>query len=241
MSIVAGLTILALAGLVIVGFLTRSHKYVTSATRHDLANWNRLVKAVQAGSVAEIHALGLLNDLLRIQDALGDTLLHYAYHSGRSTEIIELLIAFGADESCRNSSGLVPDQMTEVAAMEALLIDGAANLSIHGNWIDKGRGLSSFDRLQEANDDIYLHALTIATARHPLRRALLTLGIKLGKDVALEMMIAALYSSNSKGLAEMYLNSGRDYLARGAHRWANLRGYIVQLHPGREQPKWGSF
>ncbi|NUP60807.1 MAG: hypothetical protein HOW71_01365 [Nonomuraea sp.] len=129
---------------------------------------------------------------------------------------------------------------TEIIATQTLLINSAANLSIHGNWIDERLGREMFDRLREADAHIYAQAFRRALS-HPLWRTVLTLAIKIGQDSALDTMAGTLYERGGKELAEMYLNTGCPYLVRCASDWAAARGYVLIQRSGRGFPQWGLF
>ncbi|MFI0450792.1 hypothetical protein [Actinomadura sp. 6N118] len=203
--------------------------------------WEEIVKAINISSAEKICDLSPSRELLCEQDEFGDTLLHLAYYHGRARELADIFMAFGADECRTNKAGLPPSRMPEVRTTVDLFIDTAANLSIHGSWINERRGRVQFSRLRKVDDPIYLHALVKAFYGRNFKRTLLLLAIRLGRDAALGMMAAALDFMNDEEVAVIYLNSGSPHLRRHAENWAYRHGYALTYGPGRQEAEWGSF
>jgi hypothetical protein len=203
--------------------------------------WEEMIEAIHTSSAEEIREVSPSRELLRAQDAFGDTLLHLTYYHGRARELADTLVELGADAHHTNKAGLPPSRMPEVRTTVDLFIDTVVNLSIHGTWMDEQRGRVQFSRLREVDAPIYLHALAKAFYGRHFKQTLLLLAIKLGRDVALRMMTEALYFMNNNEVAVIYLRSGSPHLRLSAQEWAHSHGYAVTYGPGQQEAGWGSF
>ncbi|WP_460531645.1 hypothetical protein [Flindersiella endophytica] len=173
-------------------------------------------------------------------DKQGNTVLHYAYYTGREAAI-DNLRAFGADDNLRNNEGLTPPEMADVAATERLLAECAEYLAAHGTWRDPAAARPIYDRLQEHAPRIFNPALVRLMQRYGRRRRLLVLAIKIGMPGSEERLEQVLFAYGDQHMAVDYLNAGSAALRRSAEIWARRNGYQVYYRQGRAGVGWGTF
>jgi hypothetical protein len=169
----------------------------------------------------------------------GNTALHLAYYHGRQ-EAIDALVAFGAGENLRNKERLLPAEMSEVAAIERLLTDGARLLDRTGEWLDRERAREVYDQLSNRKPRIFNPALVRCVLRGP-QTQLVHLAIRLGVFGSEKKLAEVLHGYGSAALATDYLNSGSAVLRQAAEVWASRNGYTIHFSPGVRSLTWGRF
>jgi hypothetical protein len=65
--------------------------------------------------------------------------------------------------------------------------------------------------------------------------------VSLGNEEIIPVLIDNLNKSDSKDVAEIYLNCGHDGLEHAAEEWATAHGYIISHSPGSPDAVWGSW
>jgi uncharacterized protein YebE (UPF0316 family) len=125
----------------------------------------------------------------------------------------------------------------EMVEAKALIVAALECLNKYGMWIHVKRGKQLLSRLNELDDQTYLHALKVVLSSHQDWARVLVLAQKLGKDVALDTMVSFLYTHNGHSvsrmdlvrLAEMYVNSGQPRLVQCGLEWLREHGYAVEI------------
>ena len=134
-----------------------------------------------------------------------------------------------------------PWQKDDMAKIDALIIEGAGYLDEDGNWTNKDRSREVYDQLKERTPAFVTNALVRQVLRGHSRLQVLFLAIKLGEPGSEEELATALVRHGNKQMAEDYLNSGSDYLQRGAEAWSRKHGYEVNTGRGSHRAYWGEY
>lgn len=196
--------------------------------------------AVIRGEVPRIDACMRRGTSVNAQDDQGNTPLHYAYYHGQQ-DIIDRLIAYGADLTIRNNDGDLPPEMRELGRADGLLTSGALLLDRQGNWTDETRARPIYDELKQMSGDLVTKAIVRKVRRDENRLRVLLLAVKLGIAGSEARLNDLLQACGDKSMAEDYLNSGSPVLYEGGKRWAESRGYTIGAGTGSHRVSWGRF
>ncbi len=226
------------------------------ATRHAVLRWlvvflmalsvtscatpMSLHEAVVRGNVSRIDACMKRGMSVNAQDDQGNTPLHYAYYQG-GQDIVDRLIAYGADPGIRNNDGDTPSDVREIGRANHLLNAGAKLLNGRADWSDRAKARPIYDELKRMNGLIVTKAVVRKVTAGEDRLRVLFLAVKLGITGSEEHLNAVLQTYGDKNMAEDYLNSGSPLLNEGAKRWANEHGYSINAGGGSHRVAWGRF
>lgn len=220
--------------------LARFAVFVIGLTITSCATPMSLHEAVAQGNVARIDACMKRGISVNAQDDKGNTPLHYAYYQGRQ-EVIDRLIAYGADPKFRNNDGDTPSDVREIGRVDNLIRTGAKLLSGHGDWTDAVKARSIYDELKRTNAALVTRAIVRKVASGEDRLRVLFLAVKLGITGSEGHLNAVLQTYGDKSMAEDYLNSGSQLLNEGARRWANDHGGSISAGGGSHRVAWDRF
>ncbi|WP_170843030.1 ankyrin repeat domain-containing protein [Streptomyces oceani] len=214
-----------------------SPERIFAALRHGTAR--RLFDEAAASDHPQVGQFGVDEP-----DALGWTALHLAYYHGHE-DAAERLIALGADADVRNTYGLKPHRMRELAKTESRLLELAALLrhdyTGSASWTDPETASRHCRWLRNQQHAMYSLALWRAVKQSvPRTRSLLGVAIRLGVAESLPVMASLLHDFGNKRIATDYLNCGATELERAAKGWALAHGYTVTYSNGVSGARWGS-
>lgn len=234
------LVIVAVAVMIIIVLLTgaialRPHRRKVRTARVD-----RLYQAAVTGDRDQLRQTVKRTRSVNLSDADGDTALHLAYYHGQQ-EAIDALVAFGADENLRNKEHLLPAEMSEIAAIERLLADGAHCLDHHGDWLYEERGREVYVELRNRKPRIFNPALVRCVLGGSRQTELVYLAIKLGVFGSEKKLAGILDAYGTVPLATDYLNAGSPVLREAAELWARRHGFTIHYTPGARSLTWGRF
>jgi len=119
-----------------------------------------LHEAVIRGDMAEIERYAKSAEGVNAKDRYGDTALHYAYFCGRK-DVIDYLVACGADANETNYVGDTPQDMEKLAAAESLVEEALEPLTSEGNREDVTRRNTIYSRLSQMDGSITTRALIL--------------------------------------------------------------------------------
>jgi hypothetical protein len=227
-GIVIGCLLLLLMGVV-----------VTKATRGRL-NTRRVNTLYDAAVNGDHDRIQRRATTINLQDWQGNSALHWAYYRGQQSAI-DVLVDFGADDNLRNSEGLSPVEMGEVAAIETLLDEGSHLLSGVGTWLDAVEGRVVYDKLKTLQPRLYNPALVRRILAGHDRRRLLFLAIKLGVRGSEQRLADVLRAMGTKAMAVDYLNAGPPVLRKEAEAWAKRNGYRIHYTGTTRSVSWARF
>ncbi len=199
-----------------------------------------LHEAVARGNVSRIDMCMKRGMSVNAQDDKGNTPLYYAYYQGRQ-DIVDRLIAYGADPGIRNNDGDTPSDVREIGRADSLLHAGAKLLNGRADWTDTAKARPIYDELKRMNGLIVTKAVVRKVTAGEDRLRVLFLAVKLGITGSEEHLNAVLQTYGDKNMAEDYLNSGSQLLSEGAKRWANEHGYSINAGGGSHRVAWGRF
>jgi hypothetical protein len=196
--------------------------------------------AVARGNVSRIDMCMKRGMSVNAQDDRGNTPLHYAYYQGRQ-DVIDRLIAYGADPGIRNSDGETPPDVREIGRANDLLHAGAKLLDGRADWTDTAKARPIYDELKGMNGPIVTKAVVRKVSAGEDRLRVLFLAVKLGIAGSEKHLNDALQVYGDKNMTEDYLNSGSQLLSEGAKRWANEHGYSINAGGGSHRVALGRF
>ena len=109
-----------------------------------------------------------------------------------------------------------------------------------GHWRDEVLALRLFRILQEYSQSA-TEALATEMRAGGDRRQLFLLAMKLGASNLEDALCSMLDGSGDRALAEDYLNSGNERLAKAGRDWAAARGIEIGTGNGSHRATWGKF
>lgn len=199
-----------------------------------------LHEAVAHGNVSRIDTCMKRGMSVNAQDDKGNTPLHYAYYQSRQ-DIVDRLIAYGADPRIRNNDGDTPADVREIGRADYLLHVGAGLLDGNGDWTDAAKARPIYDELKGMDGSIVTKAIVRRVTGGQDRLRLLFLAVKLGIPGSEQHLNELLQAFGDESMAEDYLNCGSQLLYEGAKRWATERGYSINAGGGSHRVAWGQF
>lgn len=199
-----------------------------------------LHEAVVHGNVSRIDMCMKRGMSVNAQDDKGNTPLHYAYYQGRQ-DIVDRLIAYGADPKIRNNDGDTPSAVRHIGRANNLLHVGAKLLSGRGEWTDAVKARPVYDELKGMDGRLVTEAIVRRVTSGQDRLRVLFLAVKLGIPGSEQHLNDLLQAYGDKSMAEDYLNCGSQLLYEGAKRWANDRGYSINAGGGSHRVAWDQF
>lgn len=222
------------------GVLVRSAACLIGLAITSCATPTSLHEAVERGNVSRIDMCMKRGMSVNAQDDRGNTPLHYAYYQGRQ-EVIDRLIAYGADPRIRNNEGDTPSDVREIGKAENLIRAGAQLLDRHGRWTKAEQAASIYEELKRMNGMMVTKAIGRKVAGAEDRLRVLLLAVKLGIPGSEEHLNELLQVYGDEHMAEDYLNCGSELLYEGGRRWAHERGYSINDGAGSHRAAWGRF
>jgi hypothetical protein len=220
--------------------LTRFALLSVGLTITSCATPMSLHDAVARGNVARIDACMKRGMSVNAQDDKGDTPLHYAYYHGRQ-EVIDRLMAYGADPTVRNNEGDRPSDVRDKGRADNLLRAGARLLNGRADWTDAVGARAIYDELKQMDGDLVTKAIVRRVTSGEDRLRVLFLAVKLGIPGSENRLNDLLQAYGDETMAEDYLNSGSQLLNEGARRWASERGYSINAGGGSHRVAWNQF
>ncbi|MBU0719388.1 MAG: ankyrin repeat domain-containing protein [Planctomycetes bacterium] len=199
-----------------------------------------LHEAVARGNVSRIDTCMKRGMSVNAQDDQGNTPLHYAYYQGRQ-DIVDRLIAYGADPTIRNNDGDTPADVREIGRADNLLHAGTVLLDGNGDWTDAAKARPIYDELKGMDGHLVTKAIVRQVTSGQDRLRLLFLAVKLGIPRSEQHLNELLRAYGDKSMAEDYLNCGSQLLYEGAKRWAADRGYSINAGGGSHRVAWDQF
>lgn len=199
-----------------------------------------LHEAVARGKVSRIDMCMKRGMSVNAQDDKGNTPLHHAYYQGRQ-DIVDRLIAYGADPRIRNNDSDTPLDVREIGKADSLLRSGVKLLNRRADWTNTVKARAIYDELERMDGPLVTKAIVRMVTLGDDRLRVLFLAVKLGIPGSEEQLNDALQAYGDKGMAEDYLNCGSQLLNEGAKRWANDRGYSINAGGGSHRVAWGQF
>lgn len=196
--------------------------------------------AVVRGNVTRIDSCMKRGMSVNAQDDKGNTPLHYAYYHG-GQEVIDRLIAYGADARIQNNDGDTPPDLREIGRVDNLLRAGAKLLSGRGDWTNAVKARPIYDELKGMDGRLVAKAIVRRVTNGEDRLRVLFLAVKLGIPGSEQRLNDLLQAYGDKSMAEDYLNSGSQLLNEGARRWASERGYSINSGGGSHRVAWDQF
>lgn len=199
-----------------------------------------LHEAAARGHASQIDRCMKRGMSINAQDDKGNTPLHYAYFHNRE-DVVDRLIAYGADPTIRNEDGDTPSDMREIGKADHLIRQCAQLLDRHADWTQRSEARRLYDALKSMDGNIVIKAIVRQVIDDENRLRVLLLAVKLGISGSEERLNNALQTYGDKSMAEDYLNSGSQLLYAGGQRWAARRGYTIGSGTGSHRVAWGRF
>ena len=127
--------------------LTRLAVFLMALSITSCATPMSLHEAVARGNVSRVDMCMKRGMSVNAQDDQGNTPLHYAYYQGRQ-DIVDRLIAYGADPGIRNNDGDTPSNVREIGRADNLLHAGVKLLNGRADWTDAVKARPIYDELK---------------------------------------------------------------------------------------------